>query len=170
MKKILLLFLLLLVVICSGAQESRIELSLQQDLRLFTVGDGKGNDPITLNLFSKLEVPFQSFSKSHLSSYISAEYADLKMLNYQRYALGIAYVIDKLSGKFGAGAYLDYGKIYREKDRFNSYSLSGELSYKINNKLKLICTQQLTHRKDLKVLHGTQEYLISGFIGIKYKF
>jgi hypothetical protein len=169
MKKIL-LPLLLLVIICSEAQESQVELSLQQDLRLFTVGDGKGNDPITLNLFSKLEVPFRSFSKSHLSTYISAEYADLNMFNYQRYALGVAYIIDKLSGRFGAGAYLDYGKIYREKNGFNSYSLSGELSFKLNNRLKLICTQQLTHRKDLKVLYDTQEYLISGFVGIKYKF
>jgi len=169
MKKIL-LPLLLLVVICSEAQESRAEISLQQDLRLFTVGDGKGNHPITLNLISRLEVPVHSYNRSHLASYISAEYADLRMLNYQRYALGFGYIIDQFSGKFGTGIYMDYGKIYREKDGFNSFSISGELSYKISKHLKIICTQQLTNRRDLKELYDSQEYLISGFVGIKYKF
>jgi hypothetical protein len=154
----------------SEAQETRIEMSLQQDLRLFTVGDGKGNYPITLNIISKLEIPFHNFNKSHMSSYASVEYADLNMLNFQRYALGLAYIIDKFSGKFGAGAYVDFGKIYREDQGFYSYSVSGELSYKLSNRLKVICTQQLTHRKDLQVLYDSREYVISGFVGIKYKF
>jgi hypothetical protein len=154
----------------SNAQENRIELSLQQDLRLLTVGDGKGNHPVTLNLISKLEVPFYNFSTSHFSAYTSIEYADLREDNYQRYALGVAYIIDKLSGRFGAGAYVDFGRIYRESDGFYSYSVSGELSYKLSDRFKLICTQQLTHRRDLKVRYDTREYVISGFFGIKYRF
>lgn len=168
MKRILLVFTFLFAIY-SGAQDNRIEISLQQDLRLLTVGDGKGNHPVTLNLISRLEVPFYTLKKGHLSAHFSAEYADLSEKNYQRYALGFGYVIENLSGKFGAGAYLDYGKIYRQNEGFNSFSVSGELNFKLNNRLKLICTQQLTHRRDLKVSYDSREFVISGFVGIKYR-
>ena len=170
MKKLVCVLLLLSSVLMSNAQENHIEISLQQDLRLLTVGDGNGNNPVTINVISRLEVPFYNYTKSHFASYASVEYADLSDQNYQRYALGIGYVIDNLSGKFGAGTYVDFGKIYREDQGFYSYSISGELSYKVNNHLKLICTSQLTHRKDLKELYDSREYVISGFVGIKYRF
>jgi hypothetical protein len=106
-----------------------------------------------------------------LATYISAEYANLIGMRYERYAIGAGYIVKSIYGKIGAGTYLDFGKIYREKEGFFSFSLSGELNFKINNKLKFICTQQLTHRKDLKVLYNSEnEYVISGFIGLKYRF
>ena len=169
MKPLLFIFCLSFTMFCS-AQSNRIEISMQQDLRLLTVGDGKGNDPVTLNIISRLEVPVYNFEKSHFSAYSSAEYADLSDKNYQRYALGAGYIIDQFSGKFGIGAYLDYGRIYREKDHFNSFSLSGEISFKLSKRLKIICTQQLTQRNDLKELYNCNEYVISGFFGLKYAF
>lgn len=167
MKKILFTFSFLLSVCIYG--QKKVEFSLQQDLRLFLVGDQKGNDPLTVNFLSKLEVPVYSFKKSHLSTYISVEYADLIVRNYKRYSLGAAYVIESIYGKIGAGAYLDFGKIYRQKEGFSSFSLSGELNYKINDRLKFICTHQLTNRKDLKVFNNSKnEFVISGFVGLKY--
>jgi len=149
--------------------QNNIEISLQQDARLFLVGDQKGNDPLTVNFLSKIEIPVYSFQKNHLSTYISVEYADLVGENYKRYALGVGYIVKSFYRRIGAGAYLDYGKIYRQKEGFFSFSLSGELNYKINNRLKFIATQQLTHRKDLKVLYNSKNgYVISGFIGLKY--
>ena len=150
--------------------QNNIEISLQQDVRLFFVGDDKGNDPLTVNLLSRIEIPVYNLKKNHLSTYLSVEYADLLGKNYKRYAIGAGYVVKSVYGKIGAGAYADYGKIYRQKEGFYSFSLSGELNYKINNKLKLICTWQLTEREDLKVLYNCEEnYIVSGFIGIKYR-
>ncbi|MEO9570077.1 MAG: hypothetical protein ABJH82_13260 [Polaribacter sp.] len=167
MKKILFVCSLLLTVNFYG--QKKVEISLQQDARLLILGDDKGNDPLTVNLMSKLEVPIHNFKKSHISTYLSVEYADLAGKNYKRYALGIGYVLDSVYKKIGAGAYVDFGKIYRKAEGFNSYSLSGELSFKLNNCLRFICTQQLTHRKDLKILYNSKkEFIISGFVGIKY--
>ena len=111
--------------------QNNIEISLQQDARLLFIGDEKGNDPLTVNLFSRVEIPVYNLKKNHLSTYISAEYADLVGKNYKRYAIGTGYVVKTVYGKIGAGAYVDYGKIYRQKDGFYSFSLSGELNYKI---------------------------------------
>lgn len=167
MKRIFFLFALL-YAISINAQNNTVDISLQQDLRLLTVGDDRGNDPVTANILSRLEVPLYNFQKSHIAAHASFEYADLIDKNYTRYALGGGYIIDNFSGKFGIAAYFDYGKIYRETVNFNSFSLSGELNFKVSNRLKIICTQQLTHRKDLKELYGSREYVISGFVGLKY--
>lgn len=160
--------ILLLSALRMNAQSHPVEISLQQDFRLLTVGDDKGNDPLTLNVLSRIEVPIKNYEKSHFAAYFSAEYADLKSRKYTRYALGGGYVIDEFSGKFGVGAYLDYGRIYRDNNFFNSFSLSGELNFKLNDRFKIICTQQLKHRKDLKMTYGCREFVISGFVGLKY--
>lgn len=167
MKNLISIFILIISLFSYG--QNNIEISLQQDARLLLVGDQKGNDPLTINVLSKLEVPVYSFKKSHLTTYIAVEYADLVGKNFKRYSFGAGYVVKSIYGKIGAGAYLDLGKIYREDDGFNSFSVSGELNYKISNKLKFICTQQLTYRKDLKILYNsTNGYVISGFVGLKY--
>lgn len=168
MKKIIITCsFIILGLFCYG--QSNIEISLQQDLRLFFVGDQKGNAPLTVNFLSKLEIPVYNLEKSHFSTYLSVEHANLVGKTYQRYALGVGYIVESIYRKIGAGAYLDFGKIYREKEGFSSFSLSGELNYKINDRLKFICTQQLTHRRDLKVLYNSSnEYVISGFVGLKY--
>ncbi|MFT5762492.1 MAG: hypothetical protein ACI8WA_001622 [Polaribacter sp.] len=149
--------------------QNNIEISLQQDAILFLVGDQEGNDPLTVRFLSKIEVPVYSLEKSHVSTYLSLEYADLIENNYKRYALGAGYIVKSIYRKIGAAAYVDFGKIYRQKEGFSSFSLSGELNYKINERLKFIATQQLIHRKDLKALYNsTNEYMLTGFIGLKY--
>ncbi|RCS26358.1 hypothetical protein DUT90_11360 [Polaribacter sp. WD7] len=166
MKK--LLFIITILSALTFNAQNKVEISIQQDLRLLTVGDEKGNDPITFNVLSRLEVPVFNLKKNHIPAYLSVEYADLKGRNFQRYALGTGYVVNKLCGKFGGGAYLDFGKIYRESEGFYSFSLSGELTYKISERVKLICSHQLTQRNDLKTLYNSQEFVISGFVGVKF--
>ena len=157
-----------MIALCSFGQNN-IEISIQQDARLFLLGDKKGNDPLTINILSKVEVPIYSLKKSYFSSYISIEYADLVGKNFKRYAFGAAYIVKKVFSKIGAGVYVDFGKIYRKKVGFTSFSISGELNYKISKHLKFICTQQVTHRKDLKVLYNSKnDDIVSGFIGLKY--
>jgi hypothetical protein len=167
MKNIIFACSFIIGLYCYG--QKNIEISLQQDLRLFTLGDEKGNDPLTINLLSRIEIPIYNFKKNYLTTYISGEYADLVEKNYQRYAIGLGYVIKSLYRKIGAGAYIDFGKIYRNKESFYSFSLSGELRYKINDKLQFICTSQLTQRKDLSELYNSKKgSIISGFVGFKY--
>ncbi|MFT5761505.1 MAG: hypothetical protein ACI8WA_000620 [Polaribacter sp.] len=52
MKKLVITFCLLFGLFSYG--QNRIEISLQQDVRLFLVGDQKGNAPLTTNLLSKI--------------------------------------------------------------------------------------------------------------------
>jgi hypothetical protein len=168
MRKIL--FVCSFIVVLYSYGQNKLEISLQQDVRLFLVGDQKGNNPLTTNILSKIEIPIYNLKKNHFSTYISLEYADLAGKNYKRYALGAGYVVKSIYRRIGAAAYVDFGKIYRQDEGFSSFGLSGELNYKINDRLKFICTQQLTHRKDLKILYNTEnEYIISGFIGLKYR-
>lgn len=168
MRKIL--FTCCFMLALSSYGQNNIEVSLQQDAILFLVGDQEGNDPLTVRFLSKIEVPVYSLEKSHVSTYLSVEYADLVEKNYKRYALGAGYVVKSIYRKIGAAAYIDFGKIYRQKEGFSSFSLSGELNYKINERLKFILTQQFIHRKDLKVLNNsTNEYMLTGFVGLKYK-
>lgn len=167
MKNIIFACSFILGLYCYG--QKNIKISLQQDLRLFTFGDNKGSNPLTINLLSRIEIPIYNFKKNYLTASISGEYADLVKKNYQRYTIGVGYVINSLYKKIGAGAYIDFGKIYREKEGFYSFSLSGELNYKINNRLQFICTSQLTQRKDLSVLYNSKKgSIISGFVGLKY--
>ena len=168
MKSIFLTLTLLLTFSIFG--QSNIEFSLQQDARLLFFGDDKGNDALTLNILSKLELPIYKFKNSHILTYASLEYADLIVKNYKRYSVGVGYSIESIYKKLGATIYTDFGKIYRQKEGFNSFSISGELSYKINDRFKVICTQQITSRKDLMVLYNSsKEFVISGFIGVKYR-
>jgi hypothetical protein len=146
-----------------------IEISFQQDARLLLIGDTKKNDPLTLNLLTKVEIPILKFKKDHISIYPSAEYANLVGGNFQRYSFGAAYAVKKIYGKFGATAFFDVGNIYRQKRSFFSLSATGELNYKLNDWLKIIGTQQLTQRNDLKILYNSKkEFLISGFFGLKF--
>lgn len=131
----------------------------------------KKNDPLTLNLLAKVEIPILKFKKDHISIYPSAEYANLVGGNFQRYSFGAAYAVKKIYGKFGATAFFDVGNIYRQKRSFFSLSATGELNYRLNDWLKIIGTQQLTQRNDLKILYNSKkEFLISGFFGLKFSF
>jgi len=149
--------------------QNNFEISVQQDVRLFLVGDQKGNSPLTVNFLSKIEIPVYNLKKNYLSTYLSVEYADLVVKNYKRYAIGAGYIVKSIYKRIGAGAYADFGKIYRQKEGFFSFSFSGELNYYINDRLKFIVTQQITYRKDLKVLYNSKNgYVISGFVGLKF--
>ena len=158
MRKVLFVCNLLIGLYCYG--QNNIEISIQQDARLFFLGDKKGNDALTINLLSRVEFPVYSFKKNHLIASFSIEYADLVKKNYTRYAFGAGYVVKSIYKKVGAGAYIDFGKIYRQEEGFYSLSFSGELNYRINDRLKFICTSQFTQRKDLTVLYNSEKKYI----------
>ena len=166
MKKAIFVCLLIFGFCCYG--QNNIQLSLQQDFRLFFFGDKKGNDPLTLNFLSRIEIPVYNLKNTHIVASASVEYADLIEKDYKRYALGAGYIVHRFYGRIGGGAYIDFGEIYRENEGFYSFSISGEINYKISERLKIIFTSQLTQRKDLSVLYNSKGYLISGFFGLKF--
>jgi hypothetical protein len=166
MKKILLIWSCLLSSFFSYSQD--IEISLQQDARLLLIGDSKANNMLTLNILTKLEIPIIKLTNKHISIYPSIEYADLVGGNFQRYAIGVSYHMSKIYPKIGATAFFDIGNIYRQNSPFLSYSITGELSYRIHHRVKIIGSQQVTQRNDLKTLYNNKnEFLISGFFGVK---
>ena len=166
MKKILLICSCILSSFFSYSQD--VEISIQQDARLLLIGDSKTNNVLTLNILTKVEIPIIRFPNNHISIYPSVEYADLAGDNFQRYAIGASYHMSKIYPKIGATAFFDIGNIYRQNSPFLSYSITGELSYRINHWLKIIGSQQVTQRNDLKTLYNNKnEFLISGFFGVK---
>ena len=166
MKKILLICSCILSPFFNYSQN--IELSLQQDARLLFIGDGKNNSAITLNILTKVEIPIIKLKNNYIAVYPSIEYADLTGGNFQRYAIGGSYHVNTIYRNIGATAFIDIGNIYRKNRSFLSYSMTGELSYTINNWIQLIGSQQITQRKDLKTLYNSKKaFLISGFFGVK---
>lgn len=56
-----LIALIFFLFVCRISAQNSVEFSLQQDVKLFVLGDDKGNNPLTINLLSKLEVPVYCF-------------------------------------------------------------------------------------------------------------
>jgi len=164
------LFVYIFIIGLYSYAQNNTEISIQQDIRLLILGDNIGNNPLTINIISKIETSVLNHTKSFISVYLSFEYADLINKNYKRYAIGTGYILKSIYKRIGAGAYLDFGKIYRQEEGFYSFSLSGELNYKLNDRLKFLFLLQTTQRKDLMVLYNSEDrFKYSCFIGFKYR-
>lgn len=149
--------------------QSKTNISLYQDARLLFVGDDKGNDAFTANILAKAEFPILTFGENSLFIYPSAEYADLAGGSFQRYAIGLGYVFDKVFKNIGASILADYGNIYRNKRQFSGVSMGSELTYRINNLMKIGFLYQYTQRRDLEIMYDCKDqFILSGFFGVKF--
>tara|TARA_R110001606_G_scaffold147495_2_gene287417 strand:- start:1681 stop:2229 length:549 start_codon:yes stop_codon:yes gene_type:complete len=179
--KVLLLFLCFFTFLPCKGQDSFMNLSVHQDLKLFLIGDNRGNSSFTPDLLVRFELNTFEIKKSSFPFYIGFEYSDLKSATFQRFFIGFGFVTEfNFLEKFNFGLYIDHGIILRGKgsfigqspideSSFMGLSLNFETTYPISKKIRLSLLYQAIDRKDLTSRFRT-DYNIKGsvFFGVKF--
>ncbi len=170
---ILFLCLMTLLTPKTCFSQEKISLSIYQDARLMALGDKQRNKAGTMNLL--MNVKFQTKQKRYGYMVIVPEYeqADLQD-TYKRLSLGIGYTFNRFYlpnstflRKLEFTTTFFYGVINRFSHTEGSWSCSGEMSYKVNEWLKLGAVHQLTERTDLLFRYQDNKIRYSFFFGIE---
>ena len=167
MKTILLILFPILIY-----SQSSLEIGITQDARLLLLGDDKGNDAGTLNTVINFNMQGKQFEYYYFAISPQFEFANLKD-NYYRYSVNGIWTFNRLIIRnFEAGIGIGAGIIHRDNLNIRgqlSYSLTGELSYVLNDNLKLTTKYELVKRSDLEVLYNDKGLKPNFYIGLKYK-
>lgn len=163
MKKVLLLLLLVTVTTLSQAQDNT-SLGLYHDAKLLIAGDDKGNGPGTLDFKIDASLQGYQFKYYYFEVRIQFEYADLKSGEYISWIMTPNWVFNKWIKNFEYSIGPSFGMITRDGFVYVTSGGTGDISYKINSKLKLSLMGQYINRRDLE----DPEFRFSGYIGIKY--
>ncbi len=171
--KRLILLILLLTQVTSTSQE-QISLSVYQDARLMTLGDQKANKPGTMNLLMNVKIQTKQKSYGYLVIVPEYEQADLQD-TYKRLSLGVGYTFNRLYSPnmnflrdFEVTTTVSYGVINRFSNTEGSWSCNGEISYKVNDWLKVGAVHQLTERTDLLFRYQDKKIRYSFFFGLEF--
>lgn len=145
------------------AQE-QVSLAVLQDVKLATIGDkDHGYDAFTLNVIARVKMQGNQQKYGYLIVYPEVEYAHLKQ-SYLRYSANFGYTLNQLFIKnLEASLAGGFGFINREGEGSSSFSLTGELGYRLSNRFKIVVDGQLVQRSDI------QKNRFSGFVGFEFK-
>jgi hypothetical protein len=163
------LFVFCLMSICICKSQSRLNLSIHQDLRLLLVGDERGNEIFTPDILVKLEVEAFKIKNSSIYLYFGLEYAALNSSSLSRFSLGFGYVTSfSFLQKSHFGIFVGHGLILRSGGSFMGLGADLETSYPISKKIRLSLLYQIIDRNDLTTLfHTNRNIKGSIFIGLK---
>lgn len=170
------LFIILIILLPQETcfSQEKISLSIYQDARLMALGDKQTNKAGTMNLLMNLK--FQTKQKRFGYLVIVPEYeqADLQD-TYKRLSLGVGYTFNRL---YFSNLYflkdvevtttLSYGVINRFSHSEGSWSCNAEVSYKVNDWLKIGVVHQLTERTDLLFRYQDKKIRYSFFFGLEF--
>lgn len=163
MKK--LLFLLLFATAMTQAQ-SNITLSAFQDVKLAFKGDSKGNDAFTTNIVLNATLNANQKGIGYGFLQPTFEYADLTGGKYYRYGINGGYTFNlnpiKVSLYAGAGAISrEIGD--GENTFYPAFAIGNQIDLKLFNGVYLSVLNQLTDRKDLKIMYDHKVYFNYSF-------
>ena len=159
--------ILLLLISLSIYSQDRVSLSIHQDARLALVGDGH-YQPFTANILARFKMQGKQQEYGYLIIYPEFEYAEIEGI-YKRYSVNAGYTFNKLIlDNFETSIQGGWGFIDRYDTGAFSFSLGGELAYKVTDRFKVSLIAQFTERKDLKWMYGDNVIRFSGFLGIEY--
>ena len=164
MKKSIQLLALLLSITVYAQQ--KVSLSVHQDVRLLITGDKIGNDHLTLNLLTRVKLQGKQDVIGYAVVAPSFEIANIEE-NYKRYSVDLGYTFNEWSRKLESSIYVGFGFIDRWGKNYFSFNSNAELSYKLNDNIKVSALAQFTERKDLKYRYNDTVVRMSGFIGIE---
>jgi len=171
--KLLILLIALLTQVPSTSQE-RISLSVYQDARLMTLGDQSANKPGTMNLLMNMKIQTKQKNYGYLVIVPEYEQADIQD-TYKRLSLGVGYTFNRLYSPnmnflrdFELTTTVSYGVINRFSNTEGSWSCNGEISYKVNDWLKVGAVHQLTERTDLLFRYQDKKIRYSFFFGLEF--
>lgn len=164
---IIMIITFLIVGLRVGQAQDNVSVSIYQDARLLITGDDIGNDAGTINMVFRLKMQGNQNKYGYLVVFPEYEYAEIKNI-YKRYSVGVGYSFNQLIlDNFEFTPSASYGWIDRGGVNGFSFGLNAELSYKLNDTLKLSIMAQGTERKDLKILYNDNDFRFSGFIGLE---
>jgi hypothetical protein len=159
-----LLFTLMLLLTLSGYAQS---VFIQQDAKLLMIGDERGNSAGTSDFVLGFEYPLY---EQKYTIGLQTEYSNLVGGLYKRHSLFLGYNKDNLvfpGVRFST--YLNYGMIQRYGVNYGSIGGNLELSVRIIKRLRVLASEQYTHRTELKKIYKTNDFhRFSFFIGLKY--
>lgn len=163
MRKYIILALMFTMVLCAKAQE-QVGIAILQDVRLATIGDQEhGYNAFTLDIIARVKMQGNQQKYGYLIVYPEFEYADLKQ-SYLRYSANVGYTLNKLFlDDFEASLAGGFGFINRDGEGSSSLSLTGEIAYKLSNRIKIVMDGQMVQRSDI------QKNKFSGFLGVEIK-
>ena len=158
--------LIILLLLCSETY-GQISIQIVQDAKLAIKGDDRGNDPFTTNIMVNLEMKGQH----GIVVIPTFEYADLVGGKYYRYGVNVGIALSWFTPYIGVGAISrKHTTESRETTFWPSFAIGLDISIPITNRISVTALNQLTDRKDLKVLWNHKKYFDYAFyVGVEYK-
>ena len=156
---------LILSLLLTMTLNAQIELGIYTDKII--IGDGDLNPVGTLDLKAAMDW------RSELSGYDFAlktqyEHAELYGGYFRRFTVGLGIYIP--IERFEIGGFANIGTISRKDvETPLTYSILGEVNYRLTDKLKLSAQLEYVYRSDLDILWDDNVWKINGLIGIKYQ-
>lgn len=169
-----LIILILLFTQVSSTSQGKISISVYQDARLIALGDKQSNKAGTMDLLMNMKIQTKQKNYGYLVIVPEYEQADLQD-TYKRLSLGVGYTFNRLYTPsmnflrdFEVTTTVSYGVINRFSNTDDSWSVSCETSYKINEWLKFGFLHQLTERTDLLFRYQDKKIRYSFFFGLEF--
>lgn len=163
-----------LIFLVTFILQAQVSLGVYQDARLLVLGDNKGNAPGTIDLIATLDMRGNQFAVYYFNIKALYEYANLAGGKFHRYSVHTGWVFNKWFENIEAGIFTGVGIIHRDKELrvggVLTYSLMGEINYKITDKLTASAHYELLYRNDLVGLYNEPNPIKPNFsIGLKYQ-
>lgn len=160
--------LIVLLLITCSAYGQNYSISIVQDAKLALKGDNIGNDPFTTDVM----INFELRGRKGVILMPTFEYANLVGGDYYRYGV---------NGGFNKGwftPYIGVGAISRktphesgENTFWPSFVVGLDVTVPITDNIGVVVLNQLTDRKDLKMIWNHKQYFdYSFYVGLKYTF
>jgi len=148
--------------------QDNISVGLYQDARLLFLGDDHGNNPGTID--AKLDILLQGLQLSgyYFEIRVQGEYADLQGGKYHSLLICPNWVFNEQFYNFEISGGALVGLLWRWNQSYATYGASGDISYKLSNKLKISALGQLIKRGDLSDRWNTKGLNPNFYVGIKY--
>lgn len=149
--------------------QDNISIGLYQDARLLFVGDERGNNAGTIDVKLDISLQGNQFTHYYFEMRPQLEYANLQGGKYVSWLINGGWVFNQMFNNIEAGAYLTIGAIHRFGGAFGTYGVTADLSYKLNDNLKISLLAQTINRSDLTFMYNTNKPMkFNGYVGLKY--
>lgn len=167
MKKLIILFLTLMLQVFVSAQEN-VAISVYQDPKLAFQIDDYGNTPFTLDMKIMFEMNGKQQSNHYFSIRPEFEYAELYGGKYVTWLVNGGWVFNKFDiEQLTIAGYLTGGFLHRWGSGYATYGITSDISY--GKRLKISMLAQALKASDLIDRWGYQKTVrISIYVGLKY--
>lgn len=167
---------LLCVLSCTSFAQEKVSLSFYQDAKLMMFDDNHNNKAGTLDLIVRLKIQRKQDKYGYLVFIPEFERANIKDA-YQRYSLNVGYTFNRIKVPFFRAPLYDLevtpsigvGVTDRFKNETFNWACTLELSYRVNDLVKVNLLNQFTHRSDLMDRYNSNIVRYSFFVGLDIK-